>query len=441
MNKSSVVSHGNDLTVEVGFTKIDEERREVVGIATTDKLDAHGEVIDAEASTSAFQRFKGSIREMHQPNAVGTLAKFTVAKVWDEEDSTFYNAIVVNARISKGAQNTWEKIMDGTLKAFSIGGMIKERGFIEKDGKKVPVIKSYDLKELSVVDMPANGPSTITSIFKAADAAEQNYNIFYQKNTGSLLLSHDTAIDGYDHVGFTNQPDDVDVDGIVSQADEVVINLADAAEPTTTGGSTMQKNNEGTPSEDAVAEQVEVSTEDAIEETVSEDAEKSAEGASTAAVDTDADTETEAVDTAEVDAEEETVTASDTATEVSATVEEEDETAAVEEEAPAEKSIEGTVELTSTPDTNVAVLEALTALTKAVSTLGERLDKVEDLDTKVTEVAEKAADAAERVEKVENTGAVKKSVDESPAEQLKDKQDAFWKGTALSAVTTFSKNN
>jgi len=145
---------------------IKKEERIVSGIATADNIDKSGDIVEFSASLEAFKNWGGNIREMHAPIAVGKAINFEPIEI-TAQDGTKYNAIKVDAYISKGAQDTWEKILDGTLKAFSIGGKIVEK--IESAekmfrGRPVNIIKQYMLGELSLVDNPANALAVVDII-------------------------------------------------------------------------------------------------------------------------------------------------------------------------------------------------------------------------------------------------------------------------------------
>ena len=159
---------GNHLNFSTPISKIDVEKRMVHGFATLDNLDRQGDVVPLEASIKAFESFRGNIREMHQPISVGKVVSFKEEKYFDEDTNKFYNGIYVSAYVSKGAQDTWEKVLDGTLSAFSIGGEVHEAEDVydENLGKKYQVIKEYSLSELSLVDNPANQFANVISIEK-----------------------------------------------------------------------------------------------------------------------------------------------------------------------------------------------------------------------------------------------------------------------------------
>lgn len=169
LTKSHWVTDGNRLSLSMPIAKVDQENRLVSGFATLDNVDSQGDVVLAEASKNAFAAARGNIREMHQPLAVGKMVDFREEEFY--HDGEFYRGIFVTAYVSKGAESTWEKVLDGTLTGFSIGGNIIDASneFVKEQGKSVRFIKSYDLVELSLVDNPANQLANVFSITKAAD--------------------------------------------------------------------------------------------------------------------------------------------------------------------------------------------------------------------------------------------------------------------------------
>jgi DNA-binding ferritin-like protein len=145
---------------------IKKEERIVSGIATADNIDKSGDVVEFDASLEAFKNWGGNIREMHHPIAVGKAISYEPVEI-ESENGEKYKAIKVSAYISKGAQDTWEKVLDGTLRAFSIGGKIMEKAESTEKmfrGRPVNIIKKYTLGELSLVDNPANALATVDII-------------------------------------------------------------------------------------------------------------------------------------------------------------------------------------------------------------------------------------------------------------------------------------
>jgi len=173
MNIQKVQWNNSSSTVNMSFpiTKVDKEKRTVSGFATLDNIDRHGDIVTAEASEKAFARFRGNLREMHAPIAVGKVLSFHPEDYLDKESGKTYKGIYVQAYVSKGAQDTWEKVLDGTMTGFSIGGNIVDAGVMPGDKDDHRVIKEYDLMELSLVDSPANPLASIFSIQKNVDGS------------------------------------------------------------------------------------------------------------------------------------------------------------------------------------------------------------------------------------------------------------------------------
>ena len=203
IEKSYWSSNGDDISLSIPFTKVNREKRTVSGFATLDNIDQTGDVVTAEASLKAFENFRGNIREMHGSNAVGKMVSFKPETYYDPKSGEFFNGVYVDAYISKGAQDTWEKVLDGTLQGFSIGGKIvdSENEVNKSTGNPVRFIKEYSLIELSVVDSPANELCNILSIqkmngqliFKGIAADTITENIFYCEDSDSVFMSTDAT--------------------------------------------------------------------------------------------------------------------------------------------------------------------------------------------------------------------------------------------------------
>jgi hypothetical protein len=146
---------------------VDEERRIVSGFATLDNVDRQRDVVDTDASIKAFDSFRGNLREMHQPIAVGKVINFREESFFDKSTGETYRGVFVDTYVSKGAQDTWEKVLDGTLSGFSIGGNITKVDQVQKGDDMVRVIKEYELIELSLVDSPANQLANIFAVQKS----------------------------------------------------------------------------------------------------------------------------------------------------------------------------------------------------------------------------------------------------------------------------------
>lgn len=216
-------TEGENVRLSMPFSKVDQERRIVSGFATLDNIDKQSDIVTADASLKAFAKFRGNIREMHQPISVGKMVSFKEDKYFDPETKKFYNGVYVSAYISKGAQDTWEKVLDGTLSGFSIGGKMNkwDDGYDEKADSPVRIIKEYDLVELSLVDNPANQFANVLSIEKVdgvdvvsgIDAHTELENVFLDEQSGLVLLSQNeveispTSGSPMKNIGFVEKND------------------------------------------------------------------------------------------------------------------------------------------------------------------------------------------------------------------------------------------
>ena len=294
IEKSLWTSHGNDINLSVPFTKVNREKRTVSGFATLDNVDQTGDVVTSEASVKAFEGFRGNIREMHGSLAVGKMVSFKPETFYDPATKEFYNGVYVTAYISKGAQDSWEKVLDGTLSGFSIGGKIKESDneVNKATGKTVRFIKDYELMELSIVDSPANELCNILSIQKvngqyiakgiAVDVVTEN--IFYCEDSNSVFIStektYDSPVSGKPAqlIGWVESSDvnkAKEIDKILDAYKHSRFTLPDtqkiAKQANAEGGNEMSDNTENVVAEDVA---VDAAPEVAVEETavVAEDA-------------------------------------------------------------------------------------------------------------------------------------------------------------------------
>lgn len=170
MQKVFWQNEGESIRLTMPIHKVDAEKRQVSGWASLDNIDQHSDLVDASASREAFATFRGNIREQHdEKKAVGRLVDFKEDTLY--ANGKFYQGVYVTAYVSKGAQDTWEKVLDGTLSGFSIGGAVLEsENDVDPDtGNPFRRVKKYMLTELSLVDNPANQLANVVSLVKSVD--------------------------------------------------------------------------------------------------------------------------------------------------------------------------------------------------------------------------------------------------------------------------------
>lgn len=417
---------GDSLRLSMPFSKVDVERRVVSGFATLDNVDKQNDIVTSEASVDAFSKFRGNIREMHQPSAVGKMVSFKEDKYFDPDSKKFYAGVYVSAYVSKGAQDAWEKVLDGTYTGFSIGGKMNkwDDAYDEKMDRQIRVIKEYDLVELSLVDNPANQFASIVSIEKVdgidvikGQAVETVLeNVFWDSDSGLVMLSENdsevspTTGEPLSNIGFVEKSD--------ADKKDVIKFLIDSAK----GINTVKMNKEVSPMTDTTEDLVEKADEAVIEEVV-EEAEVAPEA--------DAVTEEAPVEEAaeEVEAEK-------------ADISEEAKVDEVVAEDAAEVSKSEEVDATAlVADIKDTLTSAFSDLATTVKALHEQVDALtKSVDTVQTEVNQTKEQFGKRVDAVEADTAFRKSGDlgEIVQEQPEKVEKSLWGGRFLKTADLFN---
>ncbi len=426
---------GENVRMSMPFSKVDKERRIVSGFATLDNVDRQADIVTAEASMKAFSKFRGNIREMHQPLAVGKMVSFKEDKYFDPETKKFYSGVYVSAYVSKGAQDTWEKVLDGTLSGFSIGGRMNkwDDAYDEKMDAQIRVIKEYDLVELSLVDTPANQFANILSVEKVdgvdvikGDGIDaQLENVFWDSESGIVVISENesesspTTGNQMQNIGFVEKSDADKVDMIKF--------LVDSAK----GINTIEINKEASPMNETTNEAV-VEETAAVEETqVAPEADATAEVAETAAeatVEKAADADEDDVPGTEV-MEESEDSNEDDKTEKSETV---------EEVSKADDVTESVAEIKNTLTSAFSdLVSTIKSLQEQVDTLSKSVDSVKN---EVTESKQVFNEFGKRVDAVEADTAFRKSGDLGEIVQENEPelvQKSLWGGRFLKTADLF----
>ena len=443
IEKSLWTSDGNVINLSVPFTKVNREKRTVSGFATLDNIDQTGDVVTSESSLKAFENFRGNIREMHGSNAVGKMVSFKPETFYDPKSKEFFNGVYVDAYISKGAQDTWEKVLDGTLSGFSIGGKIIESDneVNKANGKTVRFIKNYELIELSIVDSPANELCNILSIqkvngqyiAKGIAVGVVTENIFYCADSDSVFISTDKTYDSpvsgkpAELIGWVESSDvnkAKEIDKILDAHKQSRFTLPEtqtiAKQANAEGGNEMSDNTENVVVEDVAAEAPAeaVAAEAAVEDTavVAEDATPAEAPAEAAAEDVPAETLEKAAEVSEdkVDEPDFAKMLGDLKGFFSETLNK-----ASEANAAQVTTIQETVETFSkSVDARISELaEQHTALSSAVNNIKNTIDGVQ-----------------KRVDAVESETAIKKSSDLGRSEEATTIKKSKWNGSFLGSV-------
>jgi hypothetical protein len=430
INKAHWTTDKNSVRLSMPIGKVDIERRMVSGFATLDNIDKQDDIVTTEASLQAFKNFRGNLREMHQPSAVGKIVSFKEDKYFDPNSKKFYSGVYVSAYVSKGAQDAWEKVLDGTYSGFSIGGNIKswDDAYNADMDKAIRIIKDYDLYELSLVDSPANQFASIISVEKvngqnvisgaSVDAIIEN--VFYDSENGIVLVSDletaESPVSGksMENIGFVEKSD--------SEKANMIKFLVDSAKGISTIKITKEVNKMTEATEavlDAVVENVEITPE-----------------AQPAEVETPAVVEAAATDTV--------VEKSDDGGAVPSApvVEEESVAPAVEAELAVAKSDESVADAIA--EIKNSLTNAFGDLATTIKSLNEQVaalnKSVDDVSTEVTQVKGQFNEFGKRVDAVEQDTAFRKSGDLGEIVQFEPVkvQKSLWGGRFLKNSDLFN---
>jgi len=430
INKAHWTTDKDSVRLSMPIGKVDIERRMVSGFATLDNIDKQDDIVTTEASLLAFKNFRGNLREMHQPSAVGKIVSFKEDKYFDPNSKKFYSGVYVSAYVSKGAQDAWEKVLDGTYSGFSIGGNIKswDDAYNAEMDKAIRVIKDYDLYELSLVDSPANQFASIISVEKvngqnvisgaSVDAVIEN--VFYDSENGIVLVSDsetaESPVSGknMENIGFVEKNDNEKANMIKFLVDsakgistiKITKEVSQMTEATEVAVDAAVENVEITPE----AQPAEVETPAVVDEAPAEVAvEKSDDGG--------------AVPSAPV-------------------VEEESVAPEVEAELPVAKSDEAIVDAVA--EIKNSLTNAFGDLAATIKSLNEQVEalskSVDTVSTEVTQVKGQFNEFGKRVDAVEQDTAFRKSGDLGEIVQFEPVkvQKSLWGGRFLKNSDLFN---
>lgn len=268
MQKASFIVKDNNVEVNIPISKsnVDQDRRIVSGWATIDNVDQMGDVVTAEASLRAFQGFRGNVREMHDKlKAVGKIVSFRQEEYFGE-DGQPHTGIWVDVYISKGAEDTWQKVLDETLTGFSVYGPIASTGiskqYVPEQDRMIRFITEYALLELSLVDSPGNELCNVLSVQKSSDptgiaTGVQIENVFWcDKDEMAFIAKSETYPCGYckedlDALGWFETTDNPA--GEVRKVLESANKISKINENATEGGQEMPENVQETTAVEAEA--------------------------------------------------------------------------------------------------------------------------------------------------------------------------------------------
>lgn len=167
--------------MEYKFTALDDvevkdDARSVKGYASVfGDVDSYGDTIVKGAYAATIKANARGLPMLWQHNTDNLIGRWTVLK---EDDK----GLMVEGRLTPGhsmAEDVYASLKNGDVDGMSIGFSIPAGGSSER-GDGVRVLKKIDLREVSVVVMPADRNALISAV-KAADMQRREFRALLQK--------------------------------------------------------------------------------------------------------------------------------------------------------------------------------------------------------------------------------------------------------------------
>lgn len=167
--------------MEYKFTALDDvevaaDTRTIKGYASVfGDVDSYGDTIIKGAYSATIKANKTGLPMLWQHNTDNLIGRWTSLK---EDDK----GLIVEGRLTPGhsmAEDVYASLKNGDVDGMSIGFSIPAGGASER-GDGVRVLKKIDLREVSVVVMPADRNALISAV-KAADMQRREFRALLQK--------------------------------------------------------------------------------------------------------------------------------------------------------------------------------------------------------------------------------------------------------------------
>lgn len=146
----------------IDIKAVDEEKRELTGIATTPSVDSYGDIVESKGA-----EFKLPLPFLWQHNSDEPIGHVTKAKVTNDGIEVTVKLVKTDepGTLKEMLDKAWQSIKLGLVRGLSIGFRSREHTYI--DGTYGIHFLKWVWLELSAVTIPANSDATITAIRSA----------------------------------------------------------------------------------------------------------------------------------------------------------------------------------------------------------------------------------------------------------------------------------
>lgn len=143
---------------------LQDEKRSVDVIASSEAIDAYGEIVIQDWDLKRYQSnpvvlYGHDAREL----PIGHASDVRV-----EDGKLLATLNLVDERANPKAEQVWQGIKQGSLRAVSVGFRTKAAKVVDVDGKSVYHLTGNELVEISIVPIPAN-PEAVAQAAKSLD--------------------------------------------------------------------------------------------------------------------------------------------------------------------------------------------------------------------------------------------------------------------------------
>lgn len=141
-------------------------RRAVRVVASTDAIDSWGEIIEQSWNLERFQKNPIVLYQHDRWEPIGSAEDVAV-----EDGALKATLVLAPAGLSAAADKAWGLIEAEILRTVSVGFMPADVRYEKRNGKDVCVLANNELREISLVSLPANPDAVIEARVRAAEAA------------------------------------------------------------------------------------------------------------------------------------------------------------------------------------------------------------------------------------------------------------------------------
>lgn len=173
----------------LALKSIEKNKRTVSFVASTDAIDSYDDVVEQDWMLERYLEnpvvlFGHNSREL----PVGKAISVGVVEV-DGRKRLECTVQLASAEANPLAEQVWNSLVEGTLRAVSVGFIPGDYRFEKRDGREVFVLSKNELHEISIVPIPANPEALAKMKAKAIAAAGQDNQPAPAANTETSMLT------------------------------------------------------------------------------------------------------------------------------------------------------------------------------------------------------------------------------------------------------------